>query len=250
MSYTHEGFEGVSHYKGKFQRTSYNSSIHMICKLVSFLSKTSFLLGPVRPSEAICAIESLSELQDTDESIVELSKFLQDDQDIIVRSLAAEALAQYKGHDSASDALIAILESPSAGSIVRCAVARALGKIGGDRAHQALIKSLKSINEDPIVTSTLVKVLGKVGDAKAIPSIAKLFSSMDDPHCPPYLIRTFAADALGKIGSLDGVAILKRAHKSDSHSSVRHIAEKALDRIAKLNGFSSVHELLSAKNVQ
>ena len=199
------------------------------------------------PSETIRIIEKLSDSQNESEAISTLSDILQNELDLIARSFAAETLVKFKENESVANVLSEILVNPSEGSLVRCAAARALGKIGGDRARDALIESIDF--EYPLVMANSVKALGMLGDPKAIPAVIKLFSSMDDPRCPPYLIRTYAAETLGQIGALDGVKILKKAHEGDSHSSVREAAEKALLEIANRNEIATIQDLLkSIKN--
>ncbi|MFX0115682.1 MAG: HEAT repeat domain-containing protein [Candidatus Hodarchaeota archaeon] len=202
--------------------------------------------GLVSPSEAIQAIERLSDVQNEKEAIQTLSGILREGSDLVARSIAAELLVNYKGKEVATKVLSEILGSSSEGSLVRCAVARALGKIGGDEARNALVKSIEEDEEYPLVVVNSVKALGELGDPQAIPSITKLFSSMDDPRCPPYLIRTFAAETLGQIGALEAITALKKVLGADSHSSVREAAEKALENIAKQNDFSSIQELLES----
>jgi HEAT repeat protein len=214
--------------------------------LALFLEKNPSNSELVSPSEAIQAIERLSDVQNEEEAVSALSSILRGGSDLVARSLAAELLVKYKRDKTTIKALSEILGSSSEGSLVRCAVARALGKIGGEEARDALVKSIEEDDEYPLVVVNSVKALGKLGDPQAIPSIVELFSSMDDPRCPPYLIRTFAAETLGHIGGLEGVAALKNVLEADSHSSVREAAEKALKTIAKQNNFSTIQELLES----
>lgn len=202
----------------------------------------------VSPSEAIKAIEALSDNENENEAISALSDILRNEMDLVARSLAAEMLVKYKEHVSVPSILSEILVNPSEGSLVRCATARALGKVGGEQALDALIKSIETDNNYPLVITNSIRALGDIGDPKAIPSVTKLFSSMEDPRCPPYLIRTWAAESLGQIGAYKGAVILKRAYEGDSHSSVREAAEKALHEIAKRNDISSIQELLNTIN--
>jgi HEAT repeat protein len=180
------------------------------------------------PSEVIQVLEGLSNTQDEKEVIDTLSNILRNEADLIARSLAIEMLVKFKNNDFVPQILSEILGSAPEGSLVRCAAARALGSVGGAQAREALIKSIKTDTDYPLIVVNSVKALGELGDAKAVPSIIDLFSSKDDPRCPPYLIRRYAAEALGQIGAKDAAATLKEISKTDSHSSVREAAEGAL----------------------
>ncbi|MFW9916444.1 MAG: HEAT repeat domain-containing protein [Candidatus Thorarchaeota archaeon] len=180
------------------------------------------------PSEVIQVLEGLSNIKVEKEVIDALSNILRNESDLVARSLAIEMLAKYKNNEFVPQILSEILGSPPEGSLVRCAAARALGRVGGVQAREALVKSIKTDTDYPLIVVNSVKALGELGDAKAIPAIVELFASKDDPRCPPYLIRRYAAEALGQIGAKDAVATLKEIHRTDSHSSVREAAEGAI----------------------
>ncbi len=199
------------------------------------MEKSEFSKDLVRPSKAIRSVEKIAEMQEKQEAINSLSSVLQNEIDVIARSLAVETLSKYDDEEKVSQILSEVLQDHSAGTLVRCSASRALGVVGGKIARKALEESLKSNDTHPLVLATSIKSLGVLKDPQVTNSLSDIFSTLDDPRCPPYLLRTYAAEALGEIGSNDGIPILEKIKQSDSHSSVREAATKALDQITEKN---------------
>ncbi len=103
----------------------------------------------------------------------------------------------------------------------------ALGWIGDEKA----VDILEEILDDSDMRPYAIEALGRIESSGSIDKISKYLGSEArvEPH-----VRVKSAEALGKIGSVDGLSILLEALEDDS-SQVRSTAVKSIGQILKKN---------------
>lgn len=129
-------------------------------------------------------------------AIPALGQFIQDSNDWLVRSWAADALGEI-GHPDAVPHLIRALQDED--SSVRRNAADALGKIGHPDTVPNLLQALQ--DADSGVRQNAADALGKVG----IDAVPALIQALQDEN---FFVRLYAADALGKVGAPEAVPTL------------------------------------------
>lgn len=100
--------------------------------------------------------------------------------------------------------------------------AEMLGKIGDKRAVEPLIGVLKTSRE-PGLLEAAAEALGNLKDSRAVPALAQLMKEATVP------VRLKAIAALGKIGSIEAMEVLKDVTASDHSRTVRNEAQKILE---------------------
>ncbi len=145
---------------------------------------------------------------------------LKDESDL-VRLSAIEALGEI-GKDDAVDGLDTFLYKQDDDRSVRCAAARAIGKIGGKQGVETLLVALK--DKDKFVRLSATQALGELGDRRAVDS---LLVALTDEGIS---IRRHTAKALGKIGDARTVEALIAALEDEDSELCMNVIE-ALGKI-------------------
>jgi HEAT repeat protein len=104
----------------------------------------------------------------------------------------------------------------------------ALAEIGGEKALRHLLEALN--DEDSSVRAHAIRALGHLGEGASPEIVSRLQRAIADPAMP---VREAAAEALGRIGSLDAVLPLLESLR-DPDQVVRERAAWALGQIAPL----------------
>ena len=145
-------------------------------------------------------------------------------------------------NDRDVDGLIGMLDSDVRGvtrySIIRMQAADLLAKQGDPRAVPHLVE----MRHDPeeMVRFTVMTSLGKL---KADDAEGVLLEGLIDPSP---LVRSAAAGALGRVGTLEAIPALRRAVDSDPDKHVRASAVEALVILGDEQSRSRVPEVLDA----
>lgn len=145
------------------------------------------------PDPAIrrAALDALGRLGGVD-ALTPLAAAL-DDSQLEVRQAAATRLAQVvQGFEQAGDLPALQAALAHANPQVRGQAATAFSRLGGDAALESLLPALQ--DDDPYVRQAVVSALGELGEP-ALEALGELF--IEDPG-----LRTFAGEALGKLGLL------------------------------------------------
>jgi HEAT repeat protein len=183
------------------------------------------LLGD--PSDQIRkhAVNTLSRLND-EESVFEIIRMLEDDENPSVRKECAYALGKMQeraNQDRVIEALANAMKRDEDHG-VREASVFAMGQFGGEEADKILRKTIRDQDEDDDVIKTAVEQLGNMKSAKAVDSLIRLLE-----HRNP-LVRHAAVRALGTIGDDKATRPLLYMLK-DQEKYVRLEADKALKNI-------------------
>ncbi|MCP4701351.1 MAG: HEAT repeat domain-containing protein, partial [Gammaproteobacteria bacterium] len=149
-----------------------------------------------------------------------LVKRLDDEEDVSVRRVAAEALGRL-GDSSAAPALVKRLDDEEDVS-VRRVIAEALGRLGDSSVAPELIRLLG--DENSSVREYAAEALGRLGDSSVAPELVRLLGDENSS------VRQSAAEALGSLGdSLIAPELIRLL--GDENSSVREYATEALGRL-------------------
>ncbi len=118
--------------------------------------------------------------------------------------------------------LTAALRDPKAAETVRDAALKAVEEIGSDSATSALLELLA---KPDLAADRARRVIAALGRFKATAAVAPLVARLGDPSAP---VRAASAEALGRIGKLDGVGPALRGKLDDLDLDVRKAAIQAL----------------------
>ena len=140
-----------------------------------------------------------------------------------VREGAADALGRI-GDASAHKPLQRLLKDESEEDNVRCAIARAIGRLGNFADVPVLISLLR----DPsgLLRVQAVLSLGRLKDNAAIPALQHVLTADNDAH-----VREAAVEALGDIGDKQSFDLLQKTLR-DKNAHVRTAAAKVLAKFA------------------
>jgi HEAT repeat protein len=144
-----------------------------------------------------------------DKTAVPWTRAALNDQDYLVRTSAAIALGSLKD-SSTTLSLIEALSDPYYG--VRYSAAAALANIGKTASQSVLFHLTEP--SDTLAFYLLIEVAGNLVDEKFVDVLSKIVNS-DDPYA-----RTFAVEALGKIGNSDAMKILRKRYEIEAHPLV------------------------------
>ncbi|KAL7422040.1 deoxyhypusine hydroxylase [Cryptotrichosporon argae] len=101
-----------------------------------------------------------------------------------------------------------------------------LKAVGGDEVVQIVAEGLK--DPSPLLKHELAYVLGQLKLPSALPILSDVLVNAAGAHCA--MVRHEAAEALGAIGSLDSLPVLRR-YLDDPAREVRETCEIAVDKI-------------------
>jgi putative membrane-bound dehydrogenase-like protein len=197
------------------------------------------LLGDEAVAVRLAAVTAVRETRDR-EALAALRGQVDRDPDTSVRAAAAKALGALEDKE-ALPILIASIRSPGTPDPVRDAALEAVETIGSDLAVKALVDLLEHGDTD---ASRRPRVLAALGRFKAPSAVAPALKSLEDSSPE---VRAAAAEALGKIGQLDGVGGALRARLDDRAVDVRKAAMAALGALADRE---AIPGLMAAANVK
>jgi HEAT repeat protein len=125
---------------------------------------------------------------------------------------------------------------PAAGEM-RAEAALALGRLNAADAAQTLIT--KTSDPDPAVVVAVLRTLAKFKSADAVPAVSDLLKNPDAVKAPTDDMQglkdqalEFAAQALGDIGSPDGLPALVHA-RAHPRAPVRETAQRAIEAVVR-----------------
>jgi len=167
------------------------------------------------------------------DSVATLTRLLEQDKDVSVRTMAAFALGEVES-ETAANALLAVLKNADADAAVRARAVEALGKIAAalpkeQEARQRELGAaiLTALNERSSLSDERFTILALTAalrsrPADAGPTIAKFLNS-DRPR-----VRMDAANALARLRLKDGNEQLRKLLTTDSEPLVRANAARVL----------------------
>jgi cyclophilin family peptidyl-prolyl cis-trans isomerase/HEAT repeat protein len=167
------------------------------------------------------------------ESVATLTRLLEQDKDVSVRTMAAFALGEVES-ETAANALLAVLKNTNEEAAVRARAVEALGKIAAalpkeQEARQRELGAaiLTALNERSSLSDERFTILALTAalrsrPADAGPTIAKFLNS-DRPR-----VRMDAANALARLRLKDGNEQLRKLLTTDSEPLVRANAARVL----------------------
>ncbi len=188
---------------------------------------------PVR-LEAVAAVKDMRDL----DSLPALRSQYGSEKDPEVKVTLAKAFGELGDKDSVP-VLIASVREHSSPDGVRDAALAAVEKIGDDLAIKSLVELLEQGNLGDHRQARVIAALGRFKSASSIPALVKQLQ-VQTPS-----VRAAAAEALGKIGRLEGVSGPLRALLTDPALDVKKSAITALGVLADRE---SLPALLAAAN--
>ena len=225
-----------------------------------------------RSKEREIAIEKMQALgaRDDDAAIQTLLSYLTQEDNELLRPLAASRLGEI-GSKIVLDALIHLLETTNSpqlqllvvqifaeicdaaatpilittlnadsSSDIRERAALAIGKSGGTGAFEALMQALDT-EEDPKLRQQIVAGLGWLKDARAIPDLVRIMQTDHNKET-----QTFAAEALGRIGSQQCyIPLLDTLQNQEFLPIVRYYAAYALGLLGDVRAIVPLTALVS-----
>ncbi|AGA25493.1 PVC-type heme-binding CxxCH protein [Singulisphaera acidiphila] len=206
--------------------------------------QTPLVLGTLRSllsdqavAVRLAAVTAVRESRDR-EALPALRLLVDRDPDTSIRVAVAKALGALEDKE-ALPGLIAAIRAPGTPEPVRDAALEAVETIGSDLAVNALLDLLETGESGPSRRARLLAALGRFKAQAAVASIVKALGD-SSPE-----VRSAAAEALGKIGQLDGVDGSLRALLADRAVEVRKAAIVALGTLADRE---AIPALLAAVN--
>lgn len=187
----------------------------------------------------LAAVNAVRDIGDR-EALPTLRLLVDRDRDVSIRVAAAQALGTL-GDQESLPSLIAALRAAETPEPVRDAALEAVETIGSDAAVKALVELLEVGATGP---SRRARVLAALGRFKAKAAVGTMVGALGDPSPE---VRKAAAEALGKIGQLEGVAGPLRELLADGAVEVRKAAIRAL---GSLSDREAIPALLAASNVE
>lgn len=181
-------------------------------------------LGDATPAVRLTAVSAVRETGDRG-TLAELRRLVEHDLDAGVRVEAARTLGA-QGDREALPSLIALVRASATPGAVRDAALEAVEAIGSDLAVQALVGLLEQGDTDATSRSRIIAALGRFKTRKAV---AVIRPALRD-SAPG--VRVAAVEALGQIGTLEGLDGTLRARLTDRELEVRKAAMVALGALA------------------
>lgn len=203
------------------------------------LSTIRGLLGDQAVPVRLAAVHAVRAVGDR-AALPALRLCVEQDSDVSIRVAAAKALGGLEDKE-ALPSLIAAIRASGTPEPVRDAALEAVETIGSDTAVKAVIELLETGDTGPSRRARLLVALGRF---KAKPAVAPILGTLEDP-APE--VRAAAAEALGKIGQLEGVGGPLRRLLADRVVAVRKAAITALGVLADRN---AIPELMAASHTE
>lgn len=152
--------------------------------------------------------------------VPQLAGYLNTDPDRAVRHYLAQALGRL-GDDRALAALLLALKDRAL--MVREAAAAAISRYNSPAAFEVLLAALKEKEDERswMVRRFAAEALGQLGDRRAVPALVEALRDTSD------LVRPAVARALGNMGDRSAIAALKRARHTSPHRKGAECAECA-----------------------
>jgi putative membrane-bound dehydrogenase-like protein len=165
----------------------------------------------------------------------------EDDHD--VRAAMARVFGELE-HEPALPALIVALQRPDTHETVRDGALAAVEAIGGEAATRALLGLLDRPGLTADQQARAIGALGRFGAREAVPALLTRLGG------PDAAVRAAAAEALGRIGRLEGVAPVLREHLDDPDVGVRKAAIAAEARLRDREAVADLMRLADADDTR
>jgi HEAT repeat protein len=141
-----------------------------------------------------------------------LTSLLSDHADPVIREQAAAGSERLIGHDpTLVGILLTVLRNCQEDVLVRCAAARALGRVGDPQAFPALIGTFEQAAN--VLKEVVLEALGCLKDRRALSCICDALARRDY-----YPLQIAAARALGRIGDPTAMRHLKSVLCDKTHA--------------------------------